>query len=113
MWDQLGKNIGLDEDFGEGDVSLGPLHGFSKLKVVDVEQKCFTGRYHFKPGRDREEEQEENLADPPLRHVSESLLPCLETLTIRGSSDFHPELLEKLLTSLAREFYGWEIFMWR
>jgi len=54
MWDRLGKNIGLDEDFGEGDVSLGPLHEFSKLKVVDVEQKCFTGRYHFKLGRDRD-----------------------------------------------------------
>ena len=51
MWDRLSKNIGIDEDFGEGDVSLGPLHEFSKLKVVDIEQKCLTGRYHFKLGR--------------------------------------------------------------
>ena len=36
--------------------------------------------------------------------MSESLPPCLEMLTIRGSSDFHPDLLEKLLTSPAREF---------
>ena len=35
-WDRLGKNIGPDEDLGEGDVSLGPRHEFSKLRVVDV-----------------------------------------------------------------------------
>lgn len=36
MWGRLGKNIGLDGDLGGGDVSLGPRHEFSKLRVVNV-----------------------------------------------------------------------------
>ena len=36
------KNIGLGEDLGERDVSLGPLYEFSKLNVFDIERKCFT-----------------------------------------------------------------------
>lgn len=106
MWDMLSECLELDQGMGEGDVSLGPLHKFSKLQDVDVELKCFTGRRPFKPGRDdgEEEEYQESMADPPLHHISESLPPCLKTLRLRSSADFHPELLEKLFASPVREF---------